>query len=68
MSNADLRWERTASYNIGLDFSFLNDRISGSIETYMSETNDLLVDRSLPSILGFASVKANLGKLARVWN
>lgn len=64
MANADLKWERTASYNIGLDFSMLGDRLHGSVETYMSETNDLLVDRSLPSILGFSSVKANLGKLA----
>ena len=64
MANADLKWERTASYNIGLDFSMLGDRLRGSVETYMTETQDLLVNRSLPSILGFADVKANLGKLA----
>lgn len=64
MANTGLKWERTASYNIGLDFSLLGERLRGSIETYMSETNDLLVDRSLPSILGFDNVKANLGKLA----
>lgn len=63
MANSGLKWERTSSYNIGLDYSFLNDRITGSLETYMTETNDLLVNRSLPSILGFANVKANLGKL-----
>lgn len=63
MANRELKWERTASYNIGLDFSVLNDRLSGSMETYMAETNDLLVNRSLPSILGFSSVKANLGEL-----
>ena len=63
MANANLKWERTASYNIGLDFALLNDRLRGSVETYVSETQDLLVDRSLPSILGFSSVKANLGKL-----
>ena len=64
MANKDLKWERTASYNIGLDFSLLNDRLRGSMETYMTETTDLLVNRALPSILGFSSVKANLGKLA----
>ncbi|MCS2891927.1 TonB-dependent receptor [Parabacteroides faecis] len=64
MANKDLKWERTASYNIGLDFSVLNDRLSGSMEGYIAQTNDLLVDRSLPSILGFSSVKANLGELA----
>lgn len=64
MANKGLKWERTSSYNIGLDFSLFNDRLRGSMETYMTETTDLLVDRALPSILGFASVKANLGKLA----
>lgn len=63
MSNRELKWERTAAYNLGLDFSLFNDIISGSFEAYLMETNDLLVDRSLPSILGFASVAANLGKL-----
>ena len=64
MANTNLKWERTGSYNIGLDFSLFNDRLRGSMETYVTETNDLLVNRALPSILGFASVKANLGKLA----
>lgn len=63
MPNSALKWERTASYNIGLDFSVFGDKLSGSMETYMAETNDLLVDRSLPSILGYSSVKANLGTL-----
>ena len=63
MPNSELKWERTASYNIGLDFGLFGNRLSGSMETYMAESNDLLVDRSLPSILGYASVKANLGAL-----
>ena len=64
MENRQLKWERTASYNIGLDFSLFNDRLSGSMETYFSETSDLLVDRTLPEIIGFYEVKANLGKLS----
>lgn len=64
MANTNLKWERTGSYNIGLDFSLFNDRLRGTMETYMTETTDLLVNRALPSILGFANVKANLGKLA----
>ena len=63
MPNNTLKWERTASYNIGIDFSVCGDRLSGSMETYMAETNDLLVNRSLPSILGYDNVKANLGTL-----
>lgn len=61
MSNADLRWERTTSYNAGLDFSILNDRIGGSIDVYDKTTSDLLLLRALPDITGFSSVASNLG-------
>ncbi|MDR0756806.1 MAG: SusC/RagA family TonB-linked outer membrane protein [Tannerella sp.] len=64
MSNAGLKWESTASYNVGLDFALLGDRLSGTIEGYLSHTNDLLVDRALPEITGFSSVAANLGQIA----
>lgn len=63
MANRSLKWERTASYNVGLDFSLFNDRLNGSMEAYVSETNDLLVNRSLPQITGFDKVMSNLGKL-----
>ena len=63
MPNSSLKWERTSSYNIGLDFNLFGNKLSGSMETYMAESTDLLVDRSLPSILGYSSVKANLGAL-----
>lgn len=63
MSNYNLKWERTASYNVGLDFSVLQDILSGTIEVYTSKTNDLLVKRALPNITGFASVYSNLGQL-----
>jgi len=63
MANNDLKWERTSALNFGLDFGLLNDMISGTVEGYLSKTNDLLVDRALPSITGFSSVAANLGQL-----
>jgi len=63
MANYDLKWERSASHNIGLDFGLLNNRISGAIEAYMATTNDLLVDRLLPDVTGYAEVTSNLGKL-----
>ena len=63
MANNNLRWERTESYNLGLDFSLFNDIIGGSLEVYSGTTKDLLVERSLPSITGFSNVTANLGKL-----
>lgn len=63
MSNNDLKWESTGSWNLGLDFGFLNNRINGSIEWYHMPTTDLLMDRSLPNISGYASVITNLGKV-----
>jgi len=64
MSNKGLKWESTAAYNLGLDFSLFGDKLSGSIEGYLSRTRDLLVERSLPEITGFSSVWANLGSVA----
>ncbi|MFA6767220.1 MAG: TonB-dependent receptor [Parabacteroides sp.] len=63
MSNADLKWERTSSYNVGLDYSLFGDLLSGSIETYISKTNDLLIDRAVPEITGFGSVASNMGEI-----
>lgn len=63
IGNADLNWETTVSSNIGLDFSFLNNRIGGSIEVYKSKTNDILLRRSIPNITGYTTIWANLGKM-----
>ncbi|MGB4398312.1 MAG: TonB-dependent receptor [Daejeonella sp.] len=60
--NEDLRWETTASTNIGLDFGLLNNRISGSMEVYEQDTYDLLMPRNLPFTSGFGSVLQNVGK------
>jgi TonB-linked SusC/RagA family outer membrane protein len=63
MSNPDLRWEKTRAINLGLDFTFLNGLFDGSLEIYKMNTLDLLIDRSLPRILGFTSVTSNLGEV-----
>lgn len=63
MANHNLKWERTGSYNLGIDFSLFQDILSGSIEGYISQTHDLLVNRTLPNITGFKSVTANLGQV-----
>lgn len=60
--NPDLRWETTATTNIGLDYGILNNRISGSIEVYQQNTYDLLMPRNLPFTSGFGSVLQNVGK------
>jgi TonB-dependent starch-binding outer membrane protein SusC len=62
MANPDLGWEKTTQYNLGLDFSFLDNRISGSIETYKSNTSDLIMLVKIPTLTGFPSIYSNIGK------
>jgi len=63
MANPNLRWERQRSVNLGFDFSLKGGRISGAVDYYIRNTSDLLVNRALPNITGFASVVTNLGKV-----
>jgi TonB-linked SusC/RagA family outer membrane protein len=46
--NPDLRWERKGEYNIGLDFTMMDSRISGSIDLYKRQTRDMLWDYGVP--------------------
>ncbi|GAA5219402.1 TonB-dependent receptor [Membranihabitans marinus] len=61
LANTDLRWERTNQVDIGVDFGFLDYRISGTIGVYQQHTKDLLMDRQLPPTSGFVSVLENVG-------
>jgi len=63
LANPQLKWERNASIDLGLDYSILKGIVSGAIEYYTRNTKDLLVNRSLPSITGFGSILANLGEV-----
>ena len=62
--NDQLTWEKTKTFNFGLDFGFLNNRISGSVDIYSSNTSDILMKRTLPNIGGYTSMWANMGKTA----
>jgi TonB-linked SusC/RagA family outer membrane protein len=63
LPNPDLRWETTTTLNTGLDFGVFDRRITGSFEFYKSNTTDLLVDRQLPTVLGYSRIPANLGEI-----
>ena len=63
MANPDLKWERTAAYNLGVDYSTFNGRLRGTLEGYLMETTDLLIPRKLPEITGYSSVFSNLGQI-----
>ena len=59
--NGDLRWETTNTFNAGIDFGILNNRITGALEVYQSKTTDLLLPKLLPITSGFASIISNVG-------
>lgn len=61
LRNPNLTWETTTSADIGLDFGFLNGRITGVVEWYTQKTTDLLMPHLLPYSNGFNSVLENLG-------
>ncbi len=63
MANRDLKWEKTAGFNFGLDFTLFNSRLFGTIEAYQTETKDLLYDMAIPSLTGFTLVSSNIGKI-----
>lgn len=62
--NTELTWEQTTTYNIGLDWGFLNGRITGSIDAYYRETEDLLNTVKIPVGTNFNStLTSNIGSL-----
>ena len=64
MGNSSLGWETTKTFNIGIDFGILNNRINGNIDFYTSTSTDLLLQRNLPKISGYSNVYMNMGKTA----
>ena len=63
LPNPKLRWEKTSTFNIGLDFRLLNNLLSGSVEFYNRIGDDLLVRKYLDSTLGATQRVINNGKM-----
>ena len=62
--NPDLRWEKTAEINIGLDFGFFDNRITGSFDLYNKKTSDMLWDYKVPTPPYLKEdITANVGKM-----
>ena len=59
--NPDLKWEKTANTDIGLEYALFDSRVSGSVDVYNSTTDDLLLTRLLPVTSGFTSTLQNVG-------
>jgi TonB-dependent starch-binding outer membrane protein SusC len=62
--NYDLTWQRTAEYNLALDFAVLKNRLSGSVEVYSTETTGIILPNQLPVTNGATSQISNLGTSA----
>lgn len=63
--NKDLRWETTATYNLGLDFTVLKGVISGSIDVYDKRTKDMIFEYSVPaSLIAGGRISGNGGSIS----
>ncbi|WP_125723072.1 SusC/RagA family TonB-linked outer membrane protein [Flavobacterium ustbae] len=64
LANANLTWEKTREYNLGLDFGFLKNRISGTIDVYDRLSEDLIYKQQLPLESGWKNTFANVGSVS----
>ncbi len=62
LPNENLGWEYSITYNVGLDFSMLKSRLSGTVEYYVTNTKDILLSVGLPATSGVSSYMANIGE------
>ncbi|MFT4566383.1 MAG: TonB-linked SusC/RagA family outer membrane protein, partial [Saprospiraceae bacterium] len=63
IANPDLRWEVTKQFNVGFDYALLEGRINGTIDYFIKNTSDLLLDLPLPQSSGFSSILSNVGSV-----
>ena len=64
MGNPELKWQTTDSWNIGLDFTLFNNRLSGRFEYYNKLTKNTVLDYSLAPSIGFSTIKDNVGNIS----
>lgn len=63
LPNTDLKWETTNTFNIGVDFNVLKNRLFGNMEYYVSNTRNLLYNINIPQIAGLPTIASNIGEL-----
>lgn len=63
VGNVDLTWERTMNYNIGIDLSMFDRRLNFTVDAYIRNTEDLLLDKAKAPSTGVTSAMSNLGEL-----
>lgn len=63
VASDDLRWEKSYTYNLALEFGFFEDRISGSVEYFNRDSKDLLMNVPISRVTGFSSSLRNIGEV-----
>jgi hypothetical protein len=63
VANSKLSWESTHTYNLGIDFSLLQYRLTGGIDAYHKNTTDLLSQIPLNPLTGSTTIRGNLGDI-----
>lgn len=62
LPNPSLKWEKTITNNLGFDFGFFGEKLSGTLDLYVNNTKDLLVPSSIPQTTGFSQQQTNVGE------
>ncbi|WP_080238876.1 SusC/RagA family TonB-linked outer membrane protein [Spirosoma rigui] len=63
LANPDLKWETNETINLGLDFGFFGNRITGSVDVFQRTSKDLLLPFNLPFTSGYSSISRNAGEV-----
>jgi len=63
LENADLQWEKNVTTNVGLDFGFLRNRVTGTFDIYKKLTKELLIDQPVQWTTGYSTFRSNVGEV-----
>ena len=66
LANPNLKWEKSQTYDFGLDFGFLQNRITGSFDYYNKLNTDLLLNLQIPEVTGFQTYLTNIGSVRNI--
>jgi TonB-linked SusC/RagA family outer membrane protein len=66
IANPDLKWERSVTYDLGVDFGFLENRITGSFDYYNKLNTQLLLNVQVPEVTGFQTYLNNTGSVRNI--
>ncbi len=61
--NPDITWETSNNFNVGIDYSFLQGMVNGSIEYYSRQTSDMLYNKPVAPSLGYSYIPMNIGSV-----